>query len=99
AREVAEAQAALVALRARTELRVRRVLTPAQLQTFRDLRLQARRNQRLQRRLNSGNNPRRPGRNALDNPNRLNPNAPADQKLNPRPLTPRERRRGGLRRP
>lgn len=105
AREVAEAQAALVALRARTELRVRRVLTPAQLQTFRDLRLQARRNQRIERRLNGGNNPQRPGRNALNNPNRQNrldqnPNSPAEQT----PMTPplknlRERRRGGLRRP
>src|SRR3712207_1847642 len=35
AREVSEAQAALVRLRAKTELRVRRVLTPGQLQTFR----------------------------------------------------------------
>lgn len=101
AREVAEAQAALVALRARTELRVRRVLTPAQLQTFRDLRQQAQRDRRIQRRLNGGDNPRRPGRNALDNQNRLNqnPNPPADQKPNARPLTLRERRRGGLRRP
>jgi len=43
AREVARAQEALVRLRAQTELRVRRVLTPEQLQTFRDLRQRARR--------------------------------------------------------
>lgn len=54
AREVSEAQAALVRLRAQTELRVRRVLTPEQLQTFRDLRISARRQQRIQRRLERG---------------------------------------------
>jgi Spy/CpxP family protein refolding chaperone len=43
AREVAGAQAALIRLRAQTELRVRRVLTPEQLQTFRQLRQRARR--------------------------------------------------------
>lgn len=51
AREVAAAQAALVRLRALTELRVRRVLTPEQLQAFRGLRQQARRRQRVERRL------------------------------------------------
>ena len=54
AREVSEAQAALVRLRAQTELRVRRVLTPEQLQTFRDLRVSARRQQRIRRRLERG---------------------------------------------
>lgn len=54
AREVSEAQAALVRLRAQTELRVRRVLTPEQLQTFRDLRINARREQRIRRRLERG---------------------------------------------
>jgi Spy/CpxP family protein refolding chaperone len=38
AREVAEAQAAQVHLRAMTELSIRRVLTPAQLDTFRTIR-------------------------------------------------------------
>jgi Spy/CpxP family protein refolding chaperone len=38
AREVAEAQAAQVRLRAMTELSIRRVLTPAQLDTFRTIR-------------------------------------------------------------
>jgi Spy/CpxP family protein refolding chaperone len=51
ARELAAAQTALVRLRAATELRVRRVLTPEQLQTFRELRRQAQRRQLLQRRL------------------------------------------------
>ena len=50
ARELAAAQAALVRLRAATELKVRRVLTPEQLQSFRELRRQAQRRQLLQRR-------------------------------------------------
>ncbi len=51
ARELSEAQAAQVRLQAMTELRVRRILTPAQLETFLSLREQAennRRNRRLQ---------------------------------------------------
>jgi Spy/CpxP family protein refolding chaperone len=58
-REVADAQAALVRLRAQTELRVRGVLTPEQLQTFRVLRERARARQRLERRMNRRG---RPGR-------------------------------------
>jgi Spy/CpxP family protein refolding chaperone len=90
ARDVAEAQAALVRLRAQTELRVRRVLTPEQLQQFRYIRQQAllrqrqlRREQRLERQLDDGANPNRPARNGLgagtNRPNRLNrrPAAPA----------------------
>jgi Spy/CpxP family protein refolding chaperone len=42
-RELTAAQSALARLRAQTELRVRRVLTPEQLQTFRRLRQRARR--------------------------------------------------------
>jgi Spy/CpxP family protein refolding chaperone len=81
AREVADAQAAVVRLRAQTELRVRRVLTPEQLQTFRDLRISARRQQRIERRLERGLPARRP-------------NAPADQTPDARPLQRlRERRR------
>jgi Spy/CpxP family protein refolding chaperone len=95
ARDVAEAQAALVRLRAQTELRVRRVLTPEQLQTFRDLRREAQRERRIERQLNRGVNPQRkaPG----NNPNRqerLNqrPNAPAEKTPNARPLPgPRQR--------
>lgn len=51
ARELAEAQGAQVRLQAMTELGVRRILTPEQLETFRALRLQAeteRRNRRMQ---------------------------------------------------
>ena len=89
ARDVAEAQAALVRLRAQTELRVRRVLTPEQLQQFRIIRQQAiikqrqmRREQRIERQLEGGN-PQRPARNGLDaSPNR-NPNRP--NRLNQRP--------------
>ena len=102
ARDVAEAQAALVRLRAQTELRVRRVLTPEQLQTFRDLRQQVRREQRIQRQLNRGINPNNPNRVNPNNPNRTNqrPNAPADQTPNQRPLQRlRERRRNALGRP
>lgn len=55
-RELAAAQAALMRLRAATELKVRRLLTAEQLQTFRELRRQAARRQLMQRRLR---NPRR----------------------------------------
>ena len=48
-REVAEAQAALLQMRARTELRVRRVLTPTQLELFRQLRRQTMLRQRRDR--------------------------------------------------
>jgi Spy/CpxP family protein refolding chaperone len=97
ARDVAEAQAALVRLRAQTELRVRRLLTPEQLETFRQLRQQAlleqmqkRREQRIQRQLEGGANPQRPLRNGLginpSRPNRLNqrPAAPTEQTPAPR---------------
>lgn len=49
ARELAEAQSAQIRLQAQTELSVRRILTPEQLQMFRDLRTRAeqRRNRRL----------------------------------------------------
>lgn len=62
ARELAEAQGAQVRLQAITELDVRRILTPEQLETFRALRLQAeaeRRNRRLQ---DAGNGLRDRGR-------------------------------------
>ncbi|MCA1632637.1 MAG: Spy/CpxP family protein refolding chaperone [Acidobacteria bacterium] len=90
ARELAAAQAALVRLRAQTELRVRRVLTAGQLQSFRDLRQSARLRQREQRRLERGFRQRpRPG----DRP-ALRPNAPADATRRPGLNTsPRARRR------
>lgn len=55
-REVAAAQAALVRLRATMEVRVRQVLTPEQLQTFRELRQQARLEQQ-RRRFHDGQRP------------------------------------------
>ena len=68
AREVSEAQAAVVRFRALTELRVRRVLTPDQLQTFRDLRNRARREKRIERRLERGLPVRRPNANPEQTP-------------------------------
>jgi Spy/CpxP family protein refolding chaperone len=85
-REVAEAQAAVVRNRAQTELRVRRVLTPEQLQTFRDLRNRARRQKRMERRLERGLPARRP-------------NAPAEQTPDARPLQRMRERRRALGRP
>jgi Spy/CpxP family protein refolding chaperone len=61
ARELSQAQAALVRLRAQTELRVRRVLTAEQLQAFRDLRQGARLRQRAQRRQALRDQRRQPG--------------------------------------
>lgn len=93
AREVAEAQAAEVRLRAITELNIRRVLTPEQLSTFRRIRQERMRTQREQR-LENGNQQRplkndrlensvqrNAGRNAADGQGGRNPT-----------LTPRERR-------
>lgn len=54
ARELAEAQSAQVRLQALAELSVRRILTPEQLQTFRNLRLRA---ERRNRRMRDGNLP------------------------------------------
>lgn len=55
AREVGVALAAVVRLRALTELKIRRVLTPGQLATFRELQNRARTRQRLDRRLPGDN--------------------------------------------
>jgi len=71
AREVAEAQAAEVRLRAMTELSIRRVLTPEQLDTFRTV--------RQQHRLRAAEERRRPGAGA----NALG-DAPRRTLLNPR---------------
>lgn len=49
-RALSEAQAALLRLRASTELSVRRVLTHEQLQAFRELRRQAQQRQQMRRR-------------------------------------------------
>jgi Spy/CpxP family protein refolding chaperone len=63
ARALTDAQAALLRLRMTTELKVRRVLTPEQLRAFRELRRQAQRRLRLQRRLRNGEQPQPPGEN------------------------------------
>lgn len=55
ARELAEAEAAQIRLQAQAELSVRRILTPEQLQMFRDMR--ARAAERLKRRLRSNRPP------------------------------------------
>lgn len=60
AREVADAQSALIRLRSQTELKVRGVLTPEQLQSFRELRQRARARQRMQRRMQRRNPPPEP---------------------------------------
>lgn len=52
ARELAQAQAASVRLRALTELSIRRVLTPEQLNTLRAIRQRQAKQRRLERRLN-----------------------------------------------
>ena len=63
ARLLLDAQAELLRLRVATELKVRRVLTPEQLRAFRELRRQAQRRQRMQRRLRGGEQPPPPGEN------------------------------------
>lgn len=105
AREVGEAEAALVRLRAQAELRVRRILTPEQLQLFRTLRQQARQQQQEQRRLRQLNgrpaNPAAPLLPPRDNPGPRTQQQPGAQqpRLNTFPGNtrqlplPRERRR------
>jgi Spy/CpxP family protein refolding chaperone len=61
AREVAEAQAADVRLRAMTELSIRRELTPQQLEIFRTIRRERIREAQLRRRMENAN-PQRPTR-------------------------------------
>jgi Spy/CpxP family protein refolding chaperone len=92
-REVAEAVAARVRTRADAELKVRRVLKPEQLETFRELRRQAMLNQRRQRRNALGVGPR-PGARRLMRDRQQQPaqgvgNSNADAQT----LTPRQRRR------
>ena len=73
--EVAEAQAAEIRLRATTELSIRRVLTPQQLNTFRTIRLQLIRDAQIKRRLENAG-PQRPlGNRPLGNA--MNPTSPA----------------------
>lgn len=70
ARDVATAQEVMIRLNAQTELKVRQVLTPEQLRTFRRLRNEQRRGRQLQRQLEGG-------RPRAQQPDRtLNPNRP-----------------------
>lgn len=64
--ELAAAQAALIRLRAATELKVRRVLTAEQLRAFRELRIQAQRRQLMQRRRANPDAPDAPAEPAPD---------------------------------
>jgi Spy/CpxP family protein refolding chaperone len=102
--EVAEAQAAEVRLRARTELSIRRVLTPQQLNTFRQIRQQRIREAQMQRRMGNANQQRPQGNRRL----RGGMNAPLLREARPGeggqggqiapPLLNPRQRRGGLRR-
>ena len=89
ARDLAEAQAAQVRLQAMTELGVRRILTPEQIQTFRTLRMQAER-QRRNRRLQENANRSQENRQLA--PLRRGQNAPG-QVDNGQGLSPRQQRR------
>ncbi|MCU1264801.1 MAG: hypothetical protein JWM21_1119 [Acidobacteria bacterium] len=80
ARENGEAQAASIRLRALTETRIRRVLTPEQVKTLRQLRAQAqllRREQRLENRANEGR-----GMNGRALPNQRNGILPGSRRDN-----------------
>ena len=77
AREAGEAQTASIRLRALTEIRIRRVLTPEQLKTLRVLRAQAQQIRREQRLENRANNV--PGRGL---PNQRNAIMPAPRRDN-----------------
>lgn len=95
AREFAAAQAEQIRLRSLTELKVRRVLSPNQLQTFLNLRRQAFARQRMLRQ--SGDNQRRPRERTL-----RNFNSPPTQRITPDDRkapanTPRQQQRRGLR--
>lgn len=104
AREVAEAQAAEVRLRARTELGIRRVLTPQQLNTFRMIRQQRIHEAQMNRRMGNANQQRPLGNRRLGRGMNLPPlgearpdaGGPGGQ-MAPPVLGPRQRR-GGLRR-
>jgi len=89
AREVGEAQASLLRARALMEIRIRRVLTPAQQTKLRELRLAQReaiRLQRQERRIENGGNQDRRG--PLQN-----------QRNGMGPLNPQQRRNGLPRKP
>lgn len=87
ARELAEAQTAARQMRDITEIRIRRVLTPEQLNKLRTIRQEAMINRRLKR-IEGANNGLRPGA-GLNRPQGAQ--TPRNNN-NPRALTPRERR-------
>lgn len=98
AREVAAAQAATIRLRALTELNIRRVLTPEQLDRLREMRLQQSGQRRLERELNErrlrDRQPGNPGAPPLRRERfrqRDNPPAPPNDNNN-RTAAPREPR-------
>src|SRR6266496_2361496 len=86
-REVANAQAAQIRMRALTELRIRSVLTPDQLRTWREIRT---RSQSLRRQLNNPDSGRRDAQRNLPNQrNGISPLFPGDRRgvmpVRPRP--------------
>jgi len=84
-RDVANAQAAQIRMRALTELRIRSVLTPEQLKTWREIRI---RRQARRRQLNNPDGGRR-GRNLPNQRNGIAPLFPKDRRdINP-PRDPR----------
>jgi Spy/CpxP family protein refolding chaperone len=100
AHALSDAQAALVQLRAATELKVRRVLTTEQLQLFRDLRIQAQRQQMLQRRLRRGARQQQQQQPATPDPDSPDTNNAPNAARDLRPSnTPRPRTRVRLGRP
>jgi len=97
AREVAAAQAEVIRLRAVTELRLRRILTPEQLGLLRDWRQRARLRQRMQGRpRNQQGNSDTPRnavpRDAFNNRLQRRQQAPPTQSDSPTPPLPRARR-------
>ncbi|PYS88362.1 MAG: hypothetical protein DMF64_20645 [Acidobacteria bacterium] len=90
-REAAAAQAAVFQLRAQAEFKVRQVLTPEQLRTFRQLIREQREAQQRQRQL-EGNNPNGGQRNRLPGANQP-PKAQTNNGGNPTPAEIRRERR------
>jgi Spy/CpxP family protein refolding chaperone len=95
AKEVADAESARVKMRADAELKVRRVLTPEQFATFRELRRQTQIRQQQQRQNASGMVAQRPGARQTQRERTQSPPAAlknGNTQGSPPPLTPRERR-------
>jgi Spy/CpxP family protein refolding chaperone len=83
AREAGEAQAAAIKLRALTQIRIRRVLTPEQIKTLRLLQLQAQEQKREQRLENRANE--RPARGLRNQRNTILPQRRDNLLRRPRP--------------